>query len=131
MFEHFYPSELFQILSEAYRVLKQSGGIRILVPSLENAIHAYLGSKKEWFPNFPSAYESMGGRFSNFLLCDGQHRLIFDFSFLHELLKKAGFSEIVREEVQRSALFSKDFLEKTEDKQAEYIQTSLIVEAMK
>src|ERR1022692_1747428 len=41
MFEHFYPDELKPLLRECARVLKNDGGIRLIVPNLESAIAAY------------------------------------------------------------------------------------------
>ena len=131
LFEHFYVSELVKILFEIHRILKPEGGVRILVPSLEQAIDAYLRGGKEWFSDFPSAYESLGGRFSNFLLCDGQHRIVFDYSFLEELLKKTGFSNMRKQELKISNFFPYEVMERIEDSEAEHIQTSLIVEGKK
>jgi predicted SAM-dependent methyltransferase len=41
MIEHFYPDELEKLLRECCRVLKPGAGIRIVVPSLSNAIAAF------------------------------------------------------------------------------------------
>jgi len=78
--------ELIRICNGCFRVLHHGGGIRILVPSLEMALEAYLTGDKPWFPDFPTEYGSLGGRFMNFLFCEGQHRLAFDFSFVAETL---------------------------------------------
>jgi SAM-dependent methyltransferase len=81
MFEHFYPDELKRLLQECVRVLKSGGGIRLIVPSLESAIAAYTQKRSDWFyDSFPRHFDSLGGRFSNFVFCDGQHRTAFDFS---------------------------------------------------
>lgn len=92
--EHFYPDELERVLRECHRVLKPGGFIRMEVPHLRHAVEAYLTGKSSWFPDWPRSYRSMGGRLSNFLLCDGQHRNVFDFSLWEELLQAAGFSDI-------------------------------------
>jgi len=106
------------------------GGIRILVPSVELAIEAYLQDDEDWFPDFPTMFSSLGGRFANFLFCDGQHRLAFDFSFAAELFNNAGFTEIQCMEPRFSVLFPKHVLEELEPA-AGYIETSLVVEARK
>jgi predicted SAM-dependent methyltransferase len=95
MFEHFYPDELKRLLRECVRVLKTGGGIRLIVPSLESAIAAYTQARSDWFyDSFPRHFDSLGGRFSNFVFCDGQHRTAFDFSYLGEELRAAGFREV-------------------------------------
>jgi len=92
--EHLYPDELDRLLRECRRVLKPGGRIRIGVPHLKHALEAYSAGKSSWFPDWPRSYRSLGGRLSNFLLCDGQHRNAFDFSMFQELLEAAGFTEI-------------------------------------
>ncbi len=68
MFEHFYPDELKRLLQECARVLKNGGGMRLVVPSLESAIAAYTQQRSEWFyDSFPRHFDSLGGRFSNFV----------------------------------------------------------------
>lgn len=95
MFEHFYASELQKLLSECWRVLKPGGGVRLIVPSLASAVKAYAEGQVEWFEkSFPNPFDSIGGRFSNFMFCDGQHRTAFDFSYLEEVLRSAGFREV-------------------------------------
>jgi len=95
MLEHLYPDELEALLRECVRVLKPGAGLRIIVPSLRNAVLAYYGNRPDWFPaNFPHHFDSPGGRLSNFLFCDGQHRTAFDFGYLQEILSKAGFHHV-------------------------------------
>jgi predicted SAM-dependent methyltransferase len=129
--EHFYADELEKILKECHRVLKHEGCIRVLVPSLEAAISSYLEAKKEWFSDFPTRYSSIGGKFFNFVLCDSQHRLVFDYSFTEEILLKAGFKRVVKAEPARSGHFPTHVLCKLEDPETEHIQKSLIVEGWK
>lgn len=92
--EHLYPNELGRLLRECRRVLKPGGFIRIGVPHLRHAVEAYTTGQDSWFPEGPRFYRSLGGRLSNFLLCDGQHRNAFDFSMLEELLTNSGFTQI-------------------------------------
>ncbi len=95
MIEHFYPDELEKLLRECVRVLKPGGGMRLVVPNLQSAIAAYQQKRNDWFyDSFPRHFDSVGGRFSNFVFCDGQHRTAFDFSYLEEELRKAGFREV-------------------------------------
>jgi len=131
LFEHFYIDELEQILAECHRVLKPQGGIRILVPSLEQAISAYVAGQREWFTDLPASYESIGGRFFNFVFCESQHRLAFDFSFLEEILVESGFRRLLKCQPGQSDLFSSEILMNAERVNESYVQTSLIVEAWK
>jgi SAM-dependent methyltransferase len=106
MFEHFFPDELEQLLKECFRVLKPRGGIRLVVPSLTNAIVAYSQKRHDWFyDDFPRHFDSLGGRFSNFVFCDGQHRTAFDFGYLDEILRAAGFREVEESEEGSSRLY--------------------------
>jgi predicted SAM-dependent methyltransferase len=106
MFEHFYPDELKRLLQECVRVLKEGGGIRLIVPSLESAIAAYTQARSEWFYDaFPRHFDSLGGRFSNFVFCDGQHRTAFDFSYLSEVLRAADFREVEKSAEGKSRLY--------------------------
>jgi predicted SAM-dependent methyltransferase len=105
MVEHFYPDELGRLLTECVRVLKPGGGMRLVVPSLQNAIAAYQQKRSDWFYGFPRHFASVGGRFSNFVFCDGQHRTAFDFSYLEEELRKAGFREVEESMEGQSRLY--------------------------
>ena len=104
--EHLFPDELKNALCECVRVLKIGGGVRIVVPSLSNAILAYNQKKVAWFSDqFPRHYESLGGRFSNFIFCDGQHRTAFDSDYMREMLSSVGFSEVVEVREGESRLY--------------------------
>jgi prepilin-type processing-associated H-X9-DG protein len=77
-----------------------------VVPSLSNAILAYQQKRTDWFyDSFPRHFDSLGGRFSNFVFCDGQHRTAFDFSYLDEVLRRAGFSEVEESGEGKSRLY--------------------------
>lgn len=125
LFEHFYMSELSVILSECRRVLKSESIIRIVVPDFEKAVSAYINKKNEWFVDFPAKYNSLSGRLFNFLMCDGQHKLIFDFSFMKEVLEKTGFKNVVKMAPAESKVFPQEFLNTIEN------DTSLVVESIK
>lgn len=106
MFEHFYSDELRRLLQECVRVLKPGGGIRFIVPNLTSAITAYSRDQSAWFEDsFPNRFDSLGGRFSNFVFCDGQHRTAFDFGYLSEVLRTAGFKEVEHSAEGKSRLY--------------------------
>ncbi len=107
MFEHFYADELNRLLRECFRVLKAGGGMRLIVPNLESAITAYHRNESGWFDDsFPRHFDSLGGRFSNFVFCDGQHRTAFDFSYFDEVLRAAGFREVERSAEGKSRVYA-------------------------
>jgi predicted SAM-dependent methyltransferase len=106
MLEHLFPDELHILLKECVRVLKPGAGIRLIVPSLKSAITAYEENRSDWFyDSFPRHFDSLGGRFSNFVFCDGQHRAAFDFGYLKEELCKDGFREVEESEEGKSRLY--------------------------
>jgi predicted SAM-dependent methyltransferase len=126
--EHFYHDELTRVLADAHRALRPTGGIRILVPSLEVACRAYLDGDDSVLMTFPRPYRSRGGRTVNLLFCDGQHRMAFDFSLMQELLEGAGFTEIGLAPRGESRFFPASILRDMEPDEA-WLNTSLIVEA--
>lgn len=106
MFEHFYPDELQLLLGDCQRVLKPGGGMRLIVPNLASAISAYSRRQINWFEaSFPRHFDSLGGRFSNFVFCDGQHRTAFDFTYMDEVLRQAGFREVEEAAEGKSRLY--------------------------
>jgi predicted SAM-dependent methyltransferase len=131
MLEHFYPDELQRLLAECYRVLRPGGGMRIIVPSLRTAIEAYNRQQLQWFnPEFPRPYDSLGGRFVNFIFCDGQHRSAFDYSHIQEALRRAGFAEIEECGEGRSRLYGEK-VPSYDPADREGLAHSLYVEAFK
>ncbi len=131
MIEHFYPDELEALLLDCARVLKPDGGMRIIVPSLSNAILAFQQNRRDWFyDDFPRHFDSLGGRFSNFVFCDGQHRTAFDLSYLDEVLRKAGFREVMESSEGQSRLYG-EAVPAFEPGDAQGLPHSVYVEAFK
>lgn len=83
--EHLYANEAKKLISDSYRVLKIGGLIRIVVPSLDYAIKLFNENKKK---KALDAYFFNGG--SSF----DQHKYMYDYNLLHDLLKENGFSKI-------------------------------------
>jgi predicted SAM-dependent methyltransferase len=86
--EHFNRNNVDKVLAEWCRVLKPGGIVRISVPGFEELVKIYqkYGDMKLILGPL------VGGQtyLYNF------HNLIFDFKFISELLKKAGFREVSR-----------------------------------
>ena len=127
--EHFDALCAKQLIHEFYRVLRPGGAVRLILPSLEYAILAYQNSARDKLPGWPDNYDSIGGRFNNFMLCKNQHRTMFDFSFLEEMLEGAGFTKICQQEAHASWFFSADHMQFESDPSLK--QVSLYVEAFK
>ncbi len=131
MIEHLYPDELEQLLRECVRVLRTGAGMRIVVPSLASAIVAFQEKRHAWFYDaFPRHFDSLGGRFSNFVFCDGQHRSAFDLTYLDEILRKAGFREVAESGEGRSQIYG-DKVPPFEPGDAAGLPHSVYVEAFK
>lgn len=130
LLEHLFIDELQRVLRECHRVLKPSGAFRILVPSVEKAVQAYVSNDREWFADWPRSFESIGGRLCNYLLCDGQHRSMFDFVFMREMLLEAGFASVVEGEPRASERVDVATLSVAEPLEPE-VDRSLVVEASK
>jgi SAM-dependent methyltransferase len=130
VFEHFYGDELQSLLRECFRVLKPSAGVRLVVPNLTSAIVAYSQKRTDWFSEFPRNFESLGGRFSNFVFCDGQHRTAFDFGYMSEVLRAVGFREVEESGEGESRLYG-DRVPPYEPGDSKELPHSLYVEAFK
>lgn len=81
-------------LQDAYRCLAPGGAYRVGGPNGDSAIVKFVENDTQWFSDFPDKRSSVGGRFENFVFCRGEHLTILTFSFLEELMKGIGFSDI-------------------------------------
>ncbi len=81
---------------EVFRCLKPGGVFRIGGPNIDSAIQKFQEGDAAWFSDFPDKRSSIGGRFSNFVLCRGEHLSILTLSWLEEVARAAGFTTIWR-----------------------------------
>jgi len=109
--EHFRIDAVRKLLAEFHRVLKPGGTLRIIVPSLEYAIGAFTSNDGAKLLDWPEKFSSIGGRFNNFLLCENQHRLMFDMTFLQELLNEARFMSVMKTAPLSSRCFGHEQLQ--------------------
>lgn len=131
VFEHFYPDELGSLLRECHRVLRSNAGVRIVVPDMGGAVQAYLEGRRDYFTDFPRALRSIGGKLSNVLFCDGNHRQGFDFSHMEEVLGRVGFSEIWKCSVGESRIYLEGKIAHIRKVEARVPAHSLFLEARK
>jgi len=100
--EHLDLHDLKKVLKESLRTLKKGGKVEIIVPDLENAISVYSNPKPkpgEYNGTIPNEYKglkSRGALFNTMTLYDSQHKIMFDYEFLKEVLKYVGFSKVRR-----------------------------------
>jgi predicted SAM-dependent methyltransferase len=92
--EHFPDSLLPFHCAEMYRCLKPGGIIRVGGPNGDSAAAKLIEGDANWFSDFPEKRESVGGRYTNFILCKGEHLTILTSSYLAELSCRAGFSNV-------------------------------------
>jgi predicted SAM-dependent methyltransferase len=83
-------------LREFRRVLKSGGVLRLGLPDLDEAIHAYLGNDPDYFyvPDHESV--TLSGKLIIQMTWYGWSRMMFTYEFAEELLRKAGFASIRR-----------------------------------
>jgi len=91
--EHFPLDEAMHIVRECRRSLKLNGVFRVAVPDTEPAIRAYLEEDRSYFHG---RGHSLGRLLSDHVLDNSNHRLLFDFSFMEELLTEGGFGTVKR-----------------------------------
>jgi predicted SAM-dependent methyltransferase len=129
--EHLTEKQVGRVLKESYRVLKPGGTVRFITPHLGKSIEAYVKGDLGFFSDWPDQWRSIGGRFNNFLLCRDQHRLMFDFSFINELLVGAGFESCGEVSPRESKIFENSELAEiqggiSEDHQSLFVEASKI-----
>lgn len=131
MIEHL--PDLHAHLSDVYRCLKPGAIYRVAGPNGDSAIGKFIEGDLDWFGSWPDDRTSIGGRFENFIFCRGEHLTILTYSFLEELLGKAGFINIKccvpSKQTFNSALFG-DCLEMEEETDL-IMPHTLVVEAQK
>ena len=132
--EHLPDTSLAFHFREIFRCLKNGGVFRVGGPNGDEAIRRFQEGDEKWFGDFPDKRESIGGRFSNFILCRGEHVSILTFSWLQELAFNAGFTSLRRcqpvTETNFPALFDRAVLNNEWESTPEAPHT-LIVEGQK
>jgi SAM-dependent methyltransferase len=132
--EHIDDHLLPRHFAEMFRCLKRGGIIRVGGPDGETAMRRYLEGDHAWFGDFPEKRASIGGRYANFILCQGEHLTILTPSYLAELAEGAGFRDVRRcaasTETHHPDLVGPDVLSRESEPTPEAPHT-LLIEAVK
>jgi predicted SAM-dependent methyltransferase len=94
--------DLVGALTELYRVLKPGGVLRLALPDLDKGIQAYLSEDKDYFLVPDEDAKAIGSKFIVQMIWYGWSRSLFTYEFTSELLRKAGFEQIVRCEFRQT-----------------------------
>lgn len=94
--EHLPDRFLAQHFRDMFRALVPGGGIRVGGPDIGNACRKFIEGDATWFSDYPDKRRSVGGRFTNFVFCHGEHLSALSESYLRELAEDAGFVDIRR-----------------------------------
>jgi predicted SAM-dependent methyltransferase len=93
--EHIELEFATSVLNDFFRILQPGGRVRIIVPGLAECCNAFLQGDADWFRRVDAPCDTAGIGF-NRIFYSHFHRHIYDFDTLEHLLRKAGFSRIVR-----------------------------------
>lgn len=86
--EHLKRDEIWEVLKEWHRVLKPGGILRVPVPDFEKLVEVYLKTK-----DLKLILGPLVGRQD---YPENTHYLVFDYTYLSEVLTRAGFKNVRR-----------------------------------
>jgi predicted SAM-dependent methyltransferase len=95
-----YPTEVMDLLTTCYRLLKPGGVMRTAVPDIEMIINAYVKNDQEFFEIqsqlHPSCCTTKLEHLMYALQQDGEHQYGYDFDTLEKVFLQAGFEKIIK-----------------------------------
>jgi SAM-dependent methyltransferase len=131
--EHLADHRLTFHFREMFRILKPGGVVRVGGPDGETAARKFVEGDVSWFGNFPDPHDSLGGKFTNFIICRGEHLTILSHSYLTEVAHAVGFKNVVRcqpiTETHQGEIFAEAM--KTEWETTPDAPHTLLIEAQK
>lgn len=111
-------------LRELRRVLKPGSVLRLCLPDLDLAIEAYRSGRRDYFHVWD--WDTISGNFITHVLWYSLTRTLFTYEFAEELLRKAGFRDVLRVAYRQTASSYPEIVE-LDDRREE----SFYVEAFK
>lgn len=111
LIEHLTYTEGTSMLNECYRVLKVGGKIRISTPSLEKLVGLFTSEKSESQKQFikwtiDKYFPEVGIYKESFVINNSfrtwDHKFIYDYETLKNLMEQIGFTNITRSEPNKS-----------------------------
>jgi len=117
LLEHLTQQQGIILIKEIYRVLKEKGTVRIVVPDLAHAIDLYCSGEKEAALKRFYNDEKNHNEFT-------RHKYMYDYEILESILTDTGFTEVTRCQYQQGKTPDIAFLDKRP-------QGSLFVEAIR
>ena len=101
--------DIWTALRELYRVLKQSGVLRLCLPDLDKALDAYKSGQNDYFWCWD--WETISGNFITQIMDFQYTRTPLNYEFTEELLQKSGFKMILRLEYRITKSSYPDIIE--------------------
>jgi len=91
------------VLQELGRVLKPGGVLRLALPDLLKGVAAYERGDRGYFMVPDEDAQSLGAKLVTQLVWYGYSRTLFTFGFIDEMLRKAGYVDVVECAFRRTA----------------------------
>ena len=89
------PGDLVTVLKELHRVIRPGGVLRLVLPDAVKGFEAFRRGDHRYFAVPDEDAKSIGGKLALQLMWYGYSRSIFTPDSIDELLRKAGFAEVV------------------------------------
>jgi len=118
--EHLPKNDSYKFLKKCYKILKNRGVIRIVVPDINILLERYRGDY-ETDPSFAAE------EFNQRIFEGGQHKYMYNFDLLYKILTEIGFKNTKKMDYRKSKIVDIDKLETPKLK----YYTSLYIEANK
>jgi predicted SAM-dependent methyltransferase len=99
LLEHFTKEDASRLLSECHRVLQTGGVLRLSTPDAELLLRSYAGDRRFLAHHgFSQPIDTPIDRVNHMMRENGQHLWSYDEELLTLMLRRAGFSSVVRQD---------------------------------